>query len=82
MVACGSDLKVNPAYVASLAWDRRHYANGPGDSVLIIMMHDGTQHRVTHSLRPGWGGVDAYLVEKEICAAVARLAAQRSGGEP
>jgi hypothetical protein len=69
MIECGPDLKVNPAFVASLAWDNRSYANGPGDSVLVITMHDGTEHRVRHSHRSAWGGVDAYAVEKAICAA-------------
>lgn len=69
MIDCGPDLKINHAWVASIAWDRRHYFSGPGDSTLVITMHDGTQHRVRHA-PAGWGGTDAYAVERDILRAL------------
>ncbi|RWR28715.1 hypothetical protein D2T29_15910 [Sinirhodobacter populi] len=68
MVRIDKDRHVNPAFVSFLEWDRRHYMNGPGESVLVITMYDGTTHRVRHE--PGYyGGADAYAVEKAILSA-------------
>lgn len=70
LIECGPDLKLNAAWIASLSWDRRHYFNGPGDCTLVVTMHDGMQHRIRHAGTVGWGGVDAYDVERRICAAL------------
>jgi len=69
MIRVTSDLSINPAFVSHMAWDRRHYMNGPGDSVLVITMADGTAHRVTHQ---PWmlDGTDGYDVERRILEAV------------
>lgn len=73
MIDAGADLKINPAFVASLSWDRRSYFNGPGDSILVITMHDGTVHKVRHThTGSGWGGLDAYAIERRIVEAVQR----------
>lgn len=69
MVTIG-ELTINPAFVASMDWDRRHYFNGPGDSYLVIRMQDGHEHRVKHAPHL-LGGVDAYKVQAKIIAAVA-----------
>lgn len=67
MIRIDQDRHINPAFIASLTWDRRDYAWGPSSSVLIITMHDGTEHRVKHE--PWYlGGADAYAVEKSILA--------------
>jgi hypothetical protein len=68
------DLTINPAYVVSMEWDRRWYANGPGDSVLVIRMHGGHEHRIKHEPHL-MGGTDAYKVEAAILAAHERAAA-------
>jgi hypothetical protein len=69
MIKCRDGLMINPKYVASMEWDRRHYFNGPGDTVLVIRMHDGTEHRVKHE--PHYlGGADAYAVEMAIVKAM------------
>ena len=71
MIKCGRDLSVNPQHVSQMHWDRRHYANGPGDSVLVITMADGTVHRVRHEPAYMMDHVDAYKVEQAILAAMA-----------
>ena len=69
MVCAGRDLLINPQHVMSMEWDRRHYANGPGDSALVIHLVTGKSHRVKHE--PQYlDGTDAYAVEKAICAAL------------
>ena len=66
MVRAG-DLWINPQFVASMEMDQRHYANGPGDAVLIVRMQDGAVHRIRH--QPGYlDGVDAYQVQAYIAA--------------
>jgi len=86
MVRCGPDLTINPAFVASLSWERRHYFNSSGNSVLVIIMHDGAKHRVEHThTGSGWGGVDAYAVERAIVDALetaqsSYMADQRDAG--
>ena len=68
MVRAG-DLWINPQFVASMEMDPRHYANGPGDAVLIVRMHDGTAHRIKHEA--GYlDGVDAYRVRDELARAM------------
>lgn len=68
MVKAG-DVSINPAYVASMEWDRRHYMNGPGESVLVVRMVDGAVHRIKHE--PQYlGGSDAYDVERRIEAGI------------
>jgi len=67
MVRCTPDLIVNPLLVASVAWERRHYMNCAGDSVLLITMVDGTVHRVRHEPHL-MGGTDGYDVERRIIA--------------
>lgn len=56
------DLVVNPAFVASVHWDRRH------STFLVITMQDGTEHSIKHT-----GGyydtVDCYEVERKLLAA-------------
>ena len=59
------DIWVNPNYVASMVVDRRHYMNGPGDSVLIIMMQDGQEHRIKHEPHY-YGGADIYKIQSAI----------------
>ena len=68
MIRIDQDRHINPAFVASTEWDRRHYVNG-SDSVLIITMWDGTVHRVKHQ---PWclSGPDATTIEREILAAM------------
>lgn len=51
MIRVTSDLTINPAFVSFMEWERRHYVNGPGDSVLLITMADGRVHRVAESSR-------------------------------
>lgn len=71
MVRAG-ELSINPAWVATMEWDRRHYANGPGDSDLVVTMYDGAKHRIKHE--PYYlDGVDAYAVEAAITAAIRPL---------
>lgn len=68
MIRIDRDRHVNPAYVAFLEWDHRHYMNG-SSSALIITMHDGSQHRVrdeSHYM----GGADPFAVERAILAAI------------
>lgn len=67
MVKAGS-LSINPAFVASMEWDRRHYANMPGDNTLIVRMMDGAEHRILHSAHL-LDGVDAYAIERTILTA-------------
>ena len=68
MVRVTSDLVINPAFVSFMSWDRRHYVNGPGDTVLLITMADGTVHRVQHQPHL-LGGTDAYAAERAIVCA-------------
>jgi len=68
MMIKAGNITINSAFVASMSWDRRHYVNGPGDSILVIRMHDGTEHRVKHE--PHFlDGADAYQIEKAISEA-------------
>lgn len=68
LIALDADRKVNPALVASIVWDRRHYANAGPDSILVVTMVNGEVHRVKHE--PQYlGGADAYAVEAKIVAA-------------
>ena len=69
MIRIDRERHINPAFVVFMEWDRRHYANGPGDSALVITMHDGVQHRVRHEPHL-YGGADAYEVEKAILSAI------------
>lgn len=69
MVRAGRDLWINPQHVMSLEWDRRHYANGPGDSVLVIRLVTGKEHRVRHEPHC-LDGTDAYAVERDIRSAL------------
>jgi len=69
MVNAGRYLILNAIHVESMEWDQQHYANGPGDSVLIIRMVTGKEHRIRHE--PHYlGGTDARAVEKAICDAL------------
>lgn len=68
MIRAGRDLLINPHHVMSMEWEQRHYANGPGDSVLLIRLVTGHTHRIKHEPHL-WGGTDAYAVEKAICEA-------------
>ncbi|MBZ4022185.1 hypothetical protein CKO11_06910 [Rhodobacter sp. TJ_12] len=69
MIRINKDLHINPAFVASLEWDRSNYAFGPSDSVLVITMHDGKEHLVRH--QPWYlDGTDAYAVERQILASI------------
>lgn len=75
MIRVSRDLSVNPQHVMSMEWERRHYAMGPGDSVLIIRMVTGHEHRVRHE--PDYlDGTDCYRIEREISKAVAAQRAQ------
>lgn len=58
------DLTVNRDHVATVAWDRRHYANG-SESWLVISMADGQVHRIQnrHGL---YDAPDLYKVEREL----------------
>lgn len=68
MIRIDQNRHINPAFVASMEWDRRHYING-SESVLIITMWDGTVHRVKH--QPWYLGCpDATKIEREILAAM------------
>lgn len=68
MIRIDQDRHINPAFVASMEWDHRHYVNG-SDSVLIIHMWDGKVHTVKH--QPWYlNGPDACKVEREILAAM------------
>lgn len=68
MIRLDRDRHINPAFVATLEWDHRQYMNG-SDSVLVITMHDGAQHRVKH--QPWYlDGPDGYAIEKAILAAL------------
>jgi len=68
MIRIDQDRHINPAFVASMEWDHRHYMNG-SDSVLIITMWDGKVHTVKH--QPQYlSGPDAYKIEREILAAM------------
>jgi hypothetical protein len=70
MIKVNSSLTINPAWVASLEIDSRYYMNGPGVPVLIIRMHDGYEHRITHE--PFFlGGANIYDLEKRISEALA-----------
>lgn len=64
------ELFLNPEFVADMVVDRRHYFNGPGDSVLIITMADGREHRIRHE--PHYlGGADIYKIQTQVEAALA-----------
>lgn len=68
MVTVG-DRRINPAYVAHMRWDHRHYVNGSESaSALTITMADGLVFSIRH--QPQYGS-DAYRVEREILAALA-----------
>ena len=68
MIRIDQNRHINPAFVASMEWDHRHYING-SESVLIITMWDGTVHRVKH--QPWYLGCpDATKIEREILAAM------------
>lgn len=70
LLRISNDLMINPALVSYMEWDRRSYANSAGDSVLVITMNDGREHRLVH--RP-WmmDGLDCYKVEAAIMSAAA-----------
>lgn len=68
MIRIDNDRHINPAFVASMEWQHRHYMNG-SDSILVITMDDGTAHRVKHE--PWYlNGPDALKVEREIISAL------------
>jgi len=63
-----NDLIINPAAVSYMEWDRRSYANCAGDSVLVITMTDGREHRIAH--RPQYlDGNDCCRIEAKIMEA-------------
>jgi hypothetical protein len=68
MVKAG-DQHINPVHVSHTAWDRRHYANGPGDSFLVVTMVWGEKIRIPHQPY-NLGGIDAYEVERGIVEGV------------
>lgn len=69
LVRTGRDSWVNPQHVTSMEWERRHYANGPGDSILVVRLVTGKEVRVRHE--PHYlDGTDAHAVEREILAAM------------
>lgn len=91
LIALDDNRKVNPAHVASVVWDRRHYANTGPDSTLVITMANGEVHRVRHGV-----DADAYAVEDrlkkaarderqflvDLCFELAISAARDMGGHP
>lgn len=64
MVKAG-DLHINPIHVSHMDWDRRHYANGPGDSFLVVTMTWGEVLRIRHEPHL-LGGTNAYDVERGV----------------
>ncbi len=70
MVSIGARGSISPSYVVRMLWDHTSYANAPTRSVLVIHLADGGVERVEHDpARIGWGGVDAYEVERKIMEA-------------
>lgn len=60
MIQVSNELSINPAMVASVELDNRHYMNG-SDVYLVIHMDDGKTHRLRHGY-----GVDVFKIKSKI----------------
>jgi hypothetical protein len=63
-VKLDANLKVNRDFVASVEWDRRHYANG-SESFLVVTMQDGRVHRIKSNYG-FYDSVDLYAAERQL----------------
>lgn len=60
MIELTEDISINPAQVASLRLDRRHYMNG-SETDLEVRMADGRHWRIRHGY-----GVDVFELKDRI----------------
>lgn len=70
---------INPAYVAEMQIEHRHYVNG-SDAILTITMATGSTFSIMHEPHL-YDGADIYKIEREIKAAMAAKPELETKGE-
>ena len=65
LVRITRDLIINRDEVASLDLQHSHYMSGPSNTVLVITMNHGGQHRIEHR-NYGYDPVDCYKIQEAL----------------